>query len=241
MNLWLRVLLYYIATLFFTVLIAGIQQESGFITPETVILPQLAPGLAALLLLFVFKKERFGLTFSFEGVLLGNVFWVILVPLLVLCGIFFAYNLLVQPLVPHRVTLSQFPLILAGMFLGAIGEEIGWRGYAQRAISEGKNLIIAPLVVGVLWGLWHIGNYQYGVVYVAYFLLFSTGASGVMGYVLGPTRYNVVLAAIFHVVLNCGYFTMKAALPDVRFTLVSGVIWMVAWGLIAFLMRQRVK
>ena len=40
MNTWLLVGIYYVFTLFLTVLIAGVQQQTGFVTPETVILPQ---------------------------------------------------------------------------------------------------------------------------------------------------------------------------------------------------------
>lgn len=231
MNIWLRVILFYFFTLFLTVIIAVSQQKLGFITPETVILPQLGPGLAALLMLFVFKKERFLPTISLTEISMKNVVLVILVPMSVLSAIFAGYNLFVQPISPNLASWSEIPFILAGMILGAFGEELGWRGYLQRMMLERTNFIVSVLSVGILWGLWHVGNYQYGVLYVAYFLLFSTGASGVMSYLLGPSRYNVVLAAMFHVVLNCGYFTMKAALPDVRFTLISGVVWMLAWGI----------
>jgi hypothetical protein len=90
-------------------------------------------------------------------------------------------------------------------------------------------------VVCLLWGLWHVGNFQNGVLSVAYFLLFSTGASGIMAYLLGSVRYNVVLAALFHVILNCGFFVMKSAIPDARFMLVNGCVWMLAWGIVAAL------
>ncbi|MCU0425662.1 MAG: CPBP family intramembrane metalloprotease [Candidatus Kapabacteria bacterium] len=232
MNLWLRIGLYYIMALFFTILIAGVQQESGFTTPETVILPQLGPGIAAALMLIFFKKDRFPLQFSLSGVSFRRYFLVILLPSAALFAIFWAYNLLVEPLPARFPLFSEIPLILAGMFLGAFGEEIGWRGYLQRVLEDRKSRMIAVLVVGALWGLWHVGNFQNGVLYVAYFLLFSTGASGIMAYVLGSLRYNVILAALFHVVLNCGYFVMKAALPDARFMLVNGCVWMLVWGAI---------
>lgn len=232
MNLWLRVGIYYLFALFFTVCIGGVQQESGFTTPETVMLPQLGPALGATLMLLLFKKDRFPLQFSLAGVSRKDVALVICLPIVVLVLVFWAYNLLGEPLSARLPQLSELPLILAGMMLGAFGEEIGWRGYVQRMMSERTSRTVTVLVVGVLWGLWHIGNFQNGVVYVAYFLLFSTGASGVMAYVLGSTRYNVVLAALFHGTLNCGFFVMKAAITDARFMLVNGCVWMLVWGVV---------
>jgi membrane protease YdiL (CAAX protease family) len=240
MNLWLRVGLYYILALFFTVLIAGVQQESGFTTSETVILPQLGPAIAALLMLLFFKKDRFQFRFSLSGVSVTTYLLVLALPSMVLFAIFWAYNLLVEPLPARFPAFSDLPLVLGGMIVGAFGEEIGWRGYLQRMMSERTSRIITVFVVGSLWGLWHVGNFQNGIAYVAYFLLFSTGASGIIPYVLGSTRYNVILAALFHVVLNCGYFVMKSAIPEARFMLVSGCLWMLAWGVIAILERRKI-
>ena len=100
MNTWLLVTIYYILTLFFTVLIAGVQQQTGFVTPETVILPQLAPGIAAALMLlffkkyhfkkYHFKKARFTLTFSVAGVPFTTYALVLLVPSVLLRWCFFS-------------------------------------------------------------------------------------------------------------------------------------------------------
>lgn len=238
MNTWLLVGVYYILTLFLTVVIGGTQQQTGFTTPETVILPQLGPGLAALLMLLFFKKDRFPVSVSIQGIPAKNVALVLLVPMLVLFVIFLVCRIFISSFTPRVPSLSALPLILAGMLLGAFGEELGWRGYAQRLVEERKHRIVAVVVVGVLWGLWHIGNYQNGLLFVAYFLLFGVGASGVMARLLAGTRYNFVLAALFHVVLNCGYFVMREILSDVRFSLINGVAWMFAWGIVLVLERR---
>jgi uncharacterized protein len=44
---------------------------------------------------------------------------------------------------------------LIGMF-AAIGEEAGWRGFLQEALVERFGWIKSTLLVGLIWGLWHL-------------------------------------------------------------------------------------
>ena len=49
-------------------------------------------------------------------------------------------------------------VVLVGMNLvmGPLGEEVGWRGYLlPRAVDE-YGLVVAGLVVGVVWAVWHL-------------------------------------------------------------------------------------
>ena len=41
-------------------------------------------------------------------------------------------------------------------FLGAIGEELGWQGYAYAGVKKGRSALAAALIIGVIWGLWHV-------------------------------------------------------------------------------------
>ena len=49
--------------------------------------------------------------------------------------------------------LSSFPALL---ILGPLSEELGWRGYAQERLQTSFNPILSSLIVGVIWGLWHL-------------------------------------------------------------------------------------
>ncbi|HET9778261.1 MAG TPA: CPBP family intramembrane glutamic endopeptidase [Propionibacteriaceae bacterium] len=43
------------------------------------------------------------------------------------------------------------------MFPGsARGEELGWRGFALPHLQEGHNALKARLILGPLWGFWHL-------------------------------------------------------------------------------------
>ena len=48
------------------------------------------------------------------------------------------------------------PVILTIGIILSIGEEIGWRGFALPRLQTRTNPLIASLIIGVLWGIWHI-------------------------------------------------------------------------------------
>lgn len=43
-----------------------------------------------------------------------------------------------------------------GTLLGALGEEYGWRGYLLPELTKTKGKLRATLIVGVVWGLFHV-------------------------------------------------------------------------------------
>ena len=41
-------------------------------------------------------------------------------------------------------------------FVGAIGEELGWQGYAYPGLRTRQSAFGAALVLGAVWALWHV-------------------------------------------------------------------------------------
>lgn len=44
----------------------------------------------------------------------------------------------------------------AALVMFSIGEEFGWRGFAYPRVVERWGPIVGPLVLGAVWGLWHL-------------------------------------------------------------------------------------
>jgi len=48
------------------------------------------------------------------------------------------------------------PLLLFNVVLGPLGEELGWRGTALPLMQERWNVVAASMVLGFVWGLYHL-------------------------------------------------------------------------------------
>ena len=56
---------------------------------------------------------------------------------------------------------NLLPFVVPFFFVDAIsnGEEIGWRGYVLPRVQARQSALVASLVVGVIWGLWHVPKF----------------------------------------------------------------------------------
>ena len=45
------------------------------------------------------------------------------------------------------------------VFVLIIGEELGWRGYALPRLLAGRSALSASLILGALWGAWHLPTF----------------------------------------------------------------------------------
>ena len=54
---------------------------------------------------------------------------------------------------PWQALVPTFFVIL---LLNALPEEYGWRGYALGAVLDSSSALAASLILGLLWGLWHL-------------------------------------------------------------------------------------
>lgn len=136
-------------------------------------------------------------------------------------------------------TLSEsFPLIVVAQFVGACGEEFGWRCFLQPLLRTRFRAVPASGLVGLLWGCWHIGAFGYGPVYAVAFLAMAVAMSVVLGLALDRTgAVRLPLAGGFHALINLGMLLLMdeeagAALPMVMLAvsaLVVALLW-VGWS-----------
>ena len=109
--------------------------------------------------------------------------------------------------VSESVQVGVFTGIELVLFVAVVGEELGWRGYALPLLLEKRSALTASLILGVLWGLWHLptfvvpGTPQYGLPLSA-FVLLTIEYSILMTWVFLHTRGSVLIATLFHGAIN---------------------------------------
>ncbi len=104
------------------------------------------------------------------------------------------------------------PFLLTDMI--ANGEEIGWRGYVLPRLQAKNSALVASLITGVIWSLWHlpklITHWDWG--YFAVFLVDTTAKSVLLAWLYNGTRGSLLLVVAAHAAWNtAGIFLPTAS------------------------------
>jgi uncharacterized protein len=109
---------------------------------------------------------------------------------------------LVGPSVDLWLALSLF--FLLGVFTN--GEEIGWRGYALPTLQARHSALVASVIVGVVWAVWHVpkflteGSAQDFPFPI--FLLDTLAKAILFTWVYNSTRGSLLMVTLLHAALN---------------------------------------
>jgi uncharacterized protein len=101
---------------------------------------------------------------------------------------------------------SWVPTFIAG----ALGEELGWRGFLTHILQNKYNNVVVALVVGTIWALWHlplllISSYRSELGFGVYFILYiigTTAQSFAFIKLSSITKGSVIAAILLHAVFN---------------------------------------
>jgi len=105
--------------------------------------------------------------------------------------------------IPLAIANFGFVLLIGG----PLGEEFGWRGYLMPAISANLNWRAASLVIGVVWGLWHLplfymADTAQSQMAIPVFMLNILAGSVMFGWLFERTLGSVLPALVLHTSLN---------------------------------------
>jgi uncharacterized protein len=124
------------------------------------------------------------------------------------------------------------------VFALIVGEELGWRGYALPRLLAERSALAASLILGVLWGAWHLPTFfvpgapQYGLPFSA-FVLLTMAYSVVMGWVYVHARGSVLIASLLHGAINLSQgFFLGGVDPAKEYWLLAAVYGVVAFVLV---------
>jgi len=141
-----------------------------------------------------------------------NPFWylaVILGPVVLAGGAAAFDTLLGGPTLSLGMPLLGVAFLLAfSIFPGsALGEEIGWRGYALPRLQARRSALGASLIIGPIWALWHLPLWLTGEpgrtpnLYAA-FVVSTIALSVILTWVYNGTGGSLLLVILLHATFN---------------------------------------
>ena len=232
-----RVGIFYILTWFFLMLLGGIQQETGLL-PAEIGLAQWGPGIAGLLMLVIFRKDGHKITFFSKETPLQRYFLAALIP----AGLSMV-TLFVSTWIPRAV--SSIPtvydslwLVILWMPLGALGEEIGWRGYLHKKLDTRMRGLFSSLLTGILWFPIHIHFFDEGPLFVFFLLLLILSYSVVLYALVQDTGFNILLAGLFHLTVNMSNLLYLDLLYETPFMMVNALLWVIVASFLVITKRD---
>lgn len=122
-------------------------------------------------------------------------------------------------------------------------EEIGWRGYLLPSLERASKPVAASLIVGLIWGLWHVPLYLRVRIpgspagsFLLCFIVFAVGMSVLFTWIYNATKGNLSTVALFHASLNPSIIVLLGlamAKTGMRpFYILTVGTWLIAVGLI---------
>ncbi len=170
-----------------------------------------------------------------------------LVPLIGLCAAF-VYARLGGPTLALAMSFAQIPLLFLVLFLvgGSVNEEFGW-AYAIERLQQRRKLLSAAVILGVIWGFWHlplffiVGGSQSFMPFFA-FLMFTIGARVLFVWAYEGTGKSILVTLLFHTTANLtlNLFALVDRSPqrDERGFIAFGCLTLVAAAIVALTSRR---
>lgn len=104
---------------------------------------------------------------------------------------------------PQLAVLAAAPIVL----VGAVGEEVGWRGLALPGLLARMGPLPASLLLGTAWGIWHtpaqlLDPTTANFAIIAAFVPQTIGLSILLTWLILHTRGSILAAAVLHAAWN---------------------------------------
>ena len=124
---------------------------------------------------------------------------------------------------------------------GPLFEEIGWRGFALARMERLQGPLLASVILGVMWALWHLPEFLVpswaassgggGLVGIALFTLTAVTFTIVITWVFNNTRASVLLAILVHSSIDTFTIPLAAIFP--AWAIASALPLTIGFGVVA--------
>lgn len=225
-------------------LASRLQAQQSKLSGVVFVASAFGPGLAALVVTFVFEGRTGVLTWG-NRCLRWRIGWwwyalAFAAPPVLMLSALVIHAALGADIPPSAIA-GHIPMAIAQFALvavigGPFGEEFGWRGYALPALSARMGWRVASVIIGLIWSAWHLplffmsGTAQAHLPIIP-FLISTVSLSVIFARISVGTRFSVVPALLLHTAIN--WWSLATPVmpvgPDVRaYSLVVGLTVLVA-------------
>ena len=138
-----------------------------------------------------------------------------------------------------QVSLATTLILFVLFFIAAIGEELGWMGYAIDPLQDRFGALGGALLLGVVWSVWHfipLLSVQRSLDFIAWWSLGTVAYRVIITWLYNNTGKSVFVAVLFHAMINVTWqlFPIDGSYYDPRVTsLISAavaVVVVIGWG-----------
>jgi uncharacterized protein len=109
---------------------------------------------------------------------------------------------------PHFPVLTA-PVLFLAFFVTALGEEVGWMGYAIDPLQARWNALQASLILGAVWATWHVVpllQAHRSLAWIAWWSLATVASRVLIVWLYTNTGKSVFAAILFHAMSNVSTF-----------------------------------
>jgi membrane protease YdiL (CAAX protease family) len=233
-----KLTLFVVFTFVFVTILAIVQMATN-LSFGIITLPQFAPTMAYILIIILFKNFYRPITVKINKIVLVKAFIAIIFPLALFTSAFYIGKLTGMDVNIGSNLFSIITIGILGIIIGSATEEIGWRSFFQPTLEQKHSVFISSVIVGLIWGIWHIGHFMNGPIFMLGFLVFTISVSIIIVFLYKNTQYNIIISSLFHASINISFtIFFTNGFENIRFFLVISFIWLITATIITICGRK---
>ena len=104
-----------------------------------------------------------------------------------------------------QIPFALIPVFFIAFFIGAIGEEVGWSGYAIDALQDRWGALIGSIILGAVWAIWHIIPYiqaHNDISWIVWQCLGTVGSRVIITWIYNNTGKSMFAAISYYAMIN---------------------------------------
>jgi uncharacterized protein len=145
------------------------------------------------------------------------------------------------PLPEPHIPFLMIPIFFLVFFIGAIGEEVGWTGYAIDPLQDRWGAFQGSLMLGSFWAIWHVLPFiqtHNAPAWVVWQSLGTVGLRVIIVWLYNNTGKSVFVAILFHAMGNVSEFLFPNYGSHYD-PVTTGILIIITAAIVTFFWRQK--